>query len=74
MMLETERLILREFREADFEAVHEYGSDPEVVKYMLWGPNTEQDTREFIRKVLVQQKEQRGVHMISPWLGVWTII
>lgn len=58
MILETERLILREFQESDFEAVYEYGSDPEVAKYVSWGPKTEEDTVEFIRKALVQQQEQ----------------
>jgi [ribosomal protein S5]-alanine N-acetyltransferase len=56
--LETERLILRQFREDDWPAVHEYGSDPETVKYMPWGPNTEQDTRDFIKRELAYQKAQ----------------
>ena len=34
-MIETERLILRELDEEDFSAVHAYGSDPEVVEYLL---------------------------------------
>jgi ribosomal-protein-alanine N-acetyltransferase len=46
--IETPRLILREFRLEDFDAVHEYASDPEVVKYMTWGPNTMEETRAFI--------------------------
>jgi [ribosomal protein S5]-alanine N-acetyltransferase len=56
--LETERLILRDFREDDWQSVQEYASDPEVVRYMFWGPNTEQQTKYFIRKVLAGQKEQ----------------
>ncbi len=57
MQLETERLFLRDILESDFEALHEYGSDPQVVRFMPWGPNTEQDTREFIRKQSAAQKE-----------------
>lgn len=48
--LETERLILRPFCAGDFAAVHAYGSVPENVKYMLWGPNREEDTRAFLRE------------------------
>ncbi len=46
--LETERLLLRDFRDEDFGIVHAYGTDMEVVRYMPWGPNTEADTREFL--------------------------
>jgi ribosomal-protein-alanine N-acetyltransferase len=49
--LRTERLILREFEGSDFEAVHAYGSDPDVVRFMSWGPNREDDTREFLSRV-----------------------
>ena len=48
MQIETERLLLREVVEEDFEAIHAYASDPEVVEYVAWGPNTEQVTRDFI--------------------------
>lgn len=47
-MITTERLVLREYTEADWPAMHEYSSDPEVVKYTLWGPNTEEETRSFL--------------------------
>ncbi|MBM3308022.1 MAG: GNAT family N-acetyltransferase [Candidatus Eisenbacteria bacterium] len=50
--LTTDRLVLREFREDDWSAVHEYASDPEVVRYMPWGPNSEEDTRAFIERAL----------------------
>jgi ribosomal-protein-alanine N-acetyltransferase len=54
--LTTDRLVLREFREDDLAAVHEYGSDPEVVRYMPWGPNSDEDTRTFIERALVCQE------------------
>jgi len=38
--------------------VHEYASDPEVVKYMPFGPNTEEETREFISRNLKNQQER----------------
>ena len=43
-LLETERLVLREITERDFDAVHAYASDLEVVQYVPWGPNTESRT------------------------------
>lgn len=46
--LETDRLILRPFTQGDFDAVHAYASAPENVKYMVWGPNSEEDTRNFL--------------------------
>jgi [ribosomal protein S5]-alanine N-acetyltransferase len=58
LLFQTTRLVLREIREDDWEAVHEYGSDPEVVKYMLFGPNSLDDTRAFIERALANQKAQ----------------
>lgn len=60
--LETDRLILRELEEGDWQAVHEYASDPEVVRYVEWGPNTEADTLIFIAQALVQRKQPRGYY------------
>ncbi|MCA3721056.1 GNAT family N-acetyltransferase, partial [Phenylobacterium sp.] len=54
--IETERLWLREFREDDFDAMHAYATDPEVVRYMTWGPNTLEVTREVLDRNLERQK------------------
>ena len=35
--------------------MHRYASDPEVVKYMPWGPNSEEDTHDFLQKRLTEQ-------------------
>jgi RimJ/RimL family protein N-acetyltransferase len=50
--IRTERLLLREFHADDFDAVHAYGSDPEVARYMEWGPNTPDDTRAFLDRAM----------------------
>ncbi|MCL2322785.1 MAG: GNAT family N-acetyltransferase [Oscillospiraceae bacterium] len=47
-ILETERLILREFTKNDFTAVHNYASCMENVIYTIWGPNTKEQTKDFI--------------------------
>ena len=57
-ILQTERLILRDFREEDWRDVHEYGSDSVVVNYLPWGPNNEEQSKSFISRVLTQQKAQ----------------
>jgi [ribosomal protein S5]-alanine N-acetyltransferase len=51
-VLQTERLDLREFRSADFEAVHAYASDPQVTRYTSFGPNTPEETREFLTRTI----------------------
>jgi RimJ/RimL family protein N-acetyltransferase len=50
VVTEGERLVLREFRDDDFEAVHAFTSDPDVVRYLPWGPNSEDDTRRFLAR------------------------
>jgi ribosomal-protein-alanine N-acetyltransferase len=55
----TDRLLLREFVEADWPAVHAYASDPEIYRYRSAVPHTtEEHTRELIRRILARQVEQ----------------
>jgi ribosomal-protein-alanine N-acetyltransferase len=56
--IQTERLTLREFREEDWKSAHDYASDPQVVRYMEWGPNTEEESKNFIQRALANQNEQ----------------
>src|SRR5579863_2376716 len=53
----TERLSLREFRAEDESGVHEYASDPEVVRLMIWGPNAPEATRAYLHGVLKEQEQ-----------------
>ncbi len=46
----TGRLELREFAAADFEDVHRYAADPEVTRFMSWGPNDAAETRAFLER------------------------
>ena len=46
--LETPRLVLREIAQADFAAIHSWAGNIGNVKYMAWGPNSEEQTRQFI--------------------------
>jgi ribosomal-protein-alanine N-acetyltransferase len=54
VQLTTERLLLREFRSTDHAAVQAYASDPEILTYADWGPNTPEDTTAFLAMVLAQ--------------------
>lgn len=56
--IETERLILREARASDFDDIHAYATDPDTIRYMLWGPNTPEITREVLDRWLARQAEQ----------------
>jgi ribosomal-protein-alanine N-acetyltransferase len=57
-IIKTDRLVLRDLEETDWEAVHSYASEAEVVRYMDWGPNTEDETKKFIRQSTETRKEQ----------------
>lgn len=56
--LETPRLKLRPFTENDFEAVHAYASKLENLKYMPFGPNSEEDTRNFLGRTIAHYAAQ----------------
>jgi len=49
-LLETKHLILRPFIPDDFTAVQSWAGVPENVRYMAWGPNTEEQTRAFLSR------------------------
>ncbi|MBT0772527.1 GNAT family N-acetyltransferase [Kineosporia sp. J2-2] len=51
--LHTPRLLLRDIAPGDVDAVHAYAGDPEVCRFMVWGPNTLDDTRAFVAEQLV---------------------
>jgi RimJ/RimL family protein N-acetyltransferase len=52
MILETERLILRPFRDSDLEPFLAYRSDPEVARYQGWDmPYTAEKAAEFIAEM-----------------------
>ena len=53
MELVTERLRIREFVVKDHGAVHRYASDPEVTRYMDWGPNDLKATEAFLHEAEV---------------------
>src|SRR5204863_6112914 len=53
--IRTERLLLRAFTQADFDAVHAYATDDAVVRFMDWGPNTPEETQAFLDRSFAAQ-------------------
>jgi len=56
--IETERLVLRPFRESDLDAVLAMQSSPEVARYLYWGPRTEAEALEALGKKIAA----RAIH------------
>lgn len=50
MNIKTKRLIVRKFKPEDWQAVYEYTSSPEVMRYIPEDVFTEETAKEFIRK------------------------
>ena len=55
MRVETERLILREFVAADWEAVLAYQSDPRYLRYYAWESRTPDEVKAFVGMFLGHQ-------------------
>ncbi|MEC4819350.1 MAG: GNAT family protein [Scytonema sp. PMC 1069.18] len=60
--IETQRLILRDFTESDWQGVHLYASDPEVVRYLPFGPNTEEETKNFLQTEIKAHRKRHRQH------------
>ena len=57
MRLETERLILRDFVEEDWQRAYEYESDPRYLRYYEWTERTLESVKEFIGWFLAHQTQ-----------------
>ncbi|MEO4052697.1 GNAT family protein [Solibacillus sp. CAU 1738] len=55
--LKGRRVILREMIENDWIDVHAYASQPIVCQYQPWGPNSEKESQEFVKQVIVESKQ-----------------
>jgi RimJ/RimL family protein N-acetyltransferase len=60
--LETARLKLRQFNDADLAPLHAYRNDPDIARYQSWSDFSEQEARDFINA-------QRGLRPGAP--GQW---
>lgn len=57
VLLNGERVVLREVTPDDWQAVHAYSTLPEVFVFQPWGPNSPEETRAFVDSIV----EARGV-------------
>lgn len=57
MQLTTERLVLRDFVESDWEAVLTYQQDPLYLRYYEWTSRTAEEVRAFMKRFLDQQRQ-----------------
>jgi RimJ/RimL family protein N-acetyltransferase len=57
ILIETKRLLLRDYRTDDWERVHIYGSMPDFSQFEAWGPNTVEETKRFIA-IMTEQAQQ----------------
>ena len=60
MILETERLRLRDFQPNDWEAMLRVESDPEAVRYQSYEPRTEAGCRAYLARDLVSREKARS--------------
>ncbi len=66
MILTTDRLILREFNENDWQPILAYQSDPRFLRYYQWDTRTESDVRAFVRGFITwQQMQPRAKYQLA---------
>ncbi|WP_408010490.1 GNAT family N-acetyltransferase [Pseudalkalibacillus sp. A8] len=51
------RIFLREFVEEDWKSVHAYASLEKVCRFQPWGPNSEADTKLYVREIIESSKK-----------------
>lgn len=51
------RLVLREFAPDDWPQVHAYACREDTVRHLPWGPNQEEDSREFVARSMAAARE-----------------
>lgn len=55
-ILVSSNVFLREMEEKDWMDVHKYASNETVCKYQPWGPNSEEESQDFVNQVLADAK------------------
>lgn len=58
MQIQTDRLILRDFRSDDWRAVLAYQRDPRYLQYYAWAERTAAEVRRFVQMFVDQQHEE----------------
>lgn len=55
MILTTDRLVLRDFVEDDWQAVLAYQNDPRYLRFNTWTKRSAEDVQAFVRRFVAQQ-------------------
>lgn len=74
MHIKTKRLLIRKFKFKDWQAVYEYTSDVNVMKYIPEGVFTEEDVKEFINKNIGDTAEKFAVVLIDENIVIGHIV
>jgi RimJ/RimL family protein N-acetyltransferase len=56
MRLETKRLVLREWRVDEIEAMYRWHGNPAVARYLTWGASSIADSRKLLELALAEQE------------------
>ncbi|MFY0762251.1 GNAT family protein [Metabacillus dongyingensis] len=56
--LKSERVVLREIEEKDWIDVHKYASQEKVCQYQPWGPNSEKESKAYVKQIIVDAKRE----------------
>lgn len=59
----TDRLILREFDSCDWQGVHGYLSDPDVLQYMEFYPGSEEQSQFYVNTMMAFQEDVPRKHI-----------
>ncbi len=66
IFLSNQRISLREFTDSDWINVHKYASVDIVSQYQPWGPNTQEDSKKFVKQVINDAiKESRTRYVLA---------
>ncbi len=57
MIIESERLIIRDYVSEDLSVIHDLVQPKEIYQYQHWGPNSLKDTQNYINMCVSQQSE-----------------
>lgn len=61
--IRTKRLLLRGFGPEDHDDIHAYATDLDTVRFMEWGPNTPEATREHLALRIEEQAQWPRAHV-----------
>lgn len=58
LQIETKRLVLKDFAPGDWKTIHDYSSDPKVVRFVPFGPNSLAQAKAYHRLLLRVRREK----------------